>query len=37
MLRDTGIVYARDDVMLESDFKAEGKHAGSEKGSNSRT
>jgi len=37
MLRDTGIVYARDDVMLESGFKAEGKHAGPEKGSNSRT
>jgi predicted Ser/Thr protein kinase len=37
MLRDTGIVYARDDIMLESGFNAEGKHAGPRTGSNSRT
>jgi hypothetical protein len=34
MLRETGIVYARDDIMLESGLKSEGKPASREKGPN---
>jgi len=37
LLRDTGIVYARDDIMLGSNPEAEKKLPGSITGSNSRT